>query len=202
MKPRNRFTLRPRIGLLIDQQQIAMSVVATTPRGRREIAREIRTCDGPAAEEVLGRMLEPWMPVAGAKRTKPKPWVHVGLPEARVFQATVPITSANRQHTPQNFFLEAVQATNVRAEDRIIDLIKLELDKQPLACLCACLRPHVTDLAEMLGRLETRVALIEPAPIGLFRAASLRRRAPRGSKLILRCFLGPQQAIGVLAAGA
>ena len=49
----------------------------------------------------------------------------------------MPITQANRNATPQTFFLEAVQATNVRAEDRIIDLLKLELNKQPLACVAA-----------------------------------------------------------------
>jgi hypothetical protein len=201
MKPRMRLALRPAIGLVIDQNQIAMSVVATTPRGRREIARQTERCDGQSPEEVLGRMLEPWVRPAG-ERPRAKPWVHVGLPEARVFQATVPITSSNRQNTPQNFFLEAVQTTNLRAEDRIVDLLKLELDKQPLACLCACLRPMVSDLTDMLDRLGTRVALIEPAPIGLFRAASGCRRAPRNSRLILRCFLGAQQAIGVLALGA
>ena len=31
--------LRPAIGLVIDQQEITMSVVATTLRGRREVAR-------------------------------------------------------------------------------------------------------------------------------------------------------------------
>ena len=33
--------------------------------------------------------------------------------------------------------MEAVQATNLRAEERVIDLVKLELNKQPLACLAA-----------------------------------------------------------------
>ena len=68
-----------------------------------------------------------WFPRPAAKRRKPRPWVRLGLPEARVFQAALPITPANHQHTPQNFFLEAVQATNVRAEDRIVELIKVEL---------------------------------------------------------------------------
>ena len=57
--------------------------------------------------------------------------MRLGLPEARVFQAALPITPANQQHTPQNFFLEAVQATNVRAEDRIVELVKVELGRPP-----------------------------------------------------------------------
>ena len=54
-----------------------------------------------------------------------------GLPEARVFQAAVPITPPTSQHTAQNFFLEAVQATNVRAEDRIVELVKVDARRPP-----------------------------------------------------------------------
>ena len=39
MKPRKRLAFRPAIGVLIDQHQVAMSVTAATPRGRREVAR-------------------------------------------------------------------------------------------------------------------------------------------------------------------
>ena len=85
-------------------------------------------------------MLQPWLPPAGAKARVRRPWVQIGLPESRIFQATVPITPANRLSPAQNFFLEAVQSTNLRAEDRIIDLIKIEVNKQPLACLSACPR--------------------------------------------------------------
>ena len=196
-----RFCYRPSIGLMIDQQQIAMSVVATTPLGRREIVRDLRECDGESPEAVLGRMLQPWLPARGGKRGRPGPWIQVGLPESRLFQATVPITSSNRLSPPQNFFLEAVQSTNIRAEDRIIDLIKIEINKQPLACLCACPRTVVTDLAELLGRLGTRIAVIEPSPMGLLRAAASGAPAPRSSKLCLRFFLGRKQAIGMEVVG-
>ena len=135
------------------------------------------------------------------KRARPGPWIRVGLPESKLFQATVPITAANRLSPPQNFFLEAVQSTNLRAEDRIIDLLRIDVNKQPLACLCACPRSEVTGLAEMLGRLGTRVAVIEPAPMGLLRAAASRAPAPRGSRLCLRFFLGRKQAIGMEVVG-
>ncbi|HMF37880.1 MAG TPA: hypothetical protein VKF17_14635, partial [Isosphaeraceae bacterium] len=144
---------RPAIGLVIDQQQLAMSVVATTPLGRREIARDLQECDGESVEATLKRMLQPWLPPPRAKGRVRQPWVRIGLPESRIFQATVPITHANRNSPPQNFFLEAVQSTNLRAEDRIIDLLKIESNKQPLACLSACSRAVIVDLAEMLGRL-------------------------------------------------
>jgi hypothetical protein len=199
-KPWNQFGFRPAIGLLIDQNQIAMSVTAATLRGRREVAREIQTCDNESPEEILERMLEPWVNATGGRRSKAKPWVRVGLPEARVFQATLPITPANRRHTPQNFFLEAVQATNVRAEDRIVELITLELDNRPLACVAAAPRALIQSSVDMITRLGMRVGLIESAPTSLYRAGAHYRKAPRGSKLCVRFFLGGVQAIGVLAA--
>jgi len=201
MKPRSQFGFSPAIGLLVDQQQIAISVTAAALGGRREIAREVQLCDSQSTEEVLGRMLEPWLSSPRAKRSKMKPWVRVGLPEARVFQAAVPITASNRQHSAQNFFLEAVQATNVRAEDRIVELIKLDLDNRPLACVAASPRAVIESSIEMMSRLGTRVGLIEPAPTSLYRAGAYYRKAPRGSKLCVRFFLGEIHAIGVLAAG-
>ncbi len=83
----------------------------------------------------------------------------------------MPITSANRLSTAQNFFLEAVQSTNLRAEDRIIDLLKIECNKQPLACLSACSRTSLVELVDMMVRLGARVAVVEPAAMGLLRAA-------------------------------
>jgi len=152
MKPWKQFGFPPAIGLMIGQQQIAMSVTAAAIGGRREVAREIQPCDQQSPEEVLGRMLRPWVSAPGAKRSQVKPWVRVGLPEPRVFEAALPIIPSNCQHTAQNFFLEAVQTTNVRAEDRIVELIKLDLDNRPLACVAASprdarrayrARPHI-----------------------------------------------------------
>ena len=192
---------RPAIGLVIDQQQLAMSVVATTPLGRHEIARDVQEFVGEALETTLKRMLQPWLPPPRAKGRVRRPWVQIGLPESRFFQATVPITPANRLSTPQNFFLEAVQSTNLRAEDRIIDLLKVECNKQPLACLSACPRAVITNLLEMMDRLETRVAVMEPAAMGLIRVAAHSAPPPRGSKLSLRFFLGPRYAIGMEVVG-
>lgn len=201
MKPWNQLALQPAIGLMIDEEQIAMSVTAVSLRGRREVARQTMRCENQSVEEVLNSMLAPWVDPKGIARSRVKPWVRIGLPEARVFQAAVPITPANRQNTPQNFFLEAVQVTNVRAEDRIIELIKVELDNQQLACVAASPRGVVESSIDMMSRIGTRVGLIESAPSSLWRAGAYHRRAPRGSKLCARFFLGQSQAIGLLAAG-
>jgi hypothetical protein len=209
MKTWNRIGLWPAIGLVIEDQQISLSVVATTPWGRKEVIRDVQECTDDQRETVLERMLAPWLSprrdpqqkTSIRGNTERRPWVQVAIPEARAFQAIVPITSANRSAPPQAFFMEAVQATNLRAEERIIDLVKLELNKQSLACLAASPRLPITGLIETLSGLGARVAMIEPAPAGLFRAGAFRMKTPRGSKLCIRFFLGRTQAIGVLAAG-
>ena len=68
--------------------------------------------------------------------------------------------------------------------------------------MAASPRGAITRLIEMMDELGTRVGLAEPAPAALYRAGAFYRKAPRGSKLTARFFLGRQQAIGVLAAGA
>ncbi len=57
-------------------------------------------------------------------------------------------------------------------------------------------------LIGMMAKLGTRVGLAEPAPAALYRAGTYYRKAPHGSKLSIRFFLGPRQAIGVVASGS
>ena len=93
--------------------------------------------DSEQQQAVVGRLLDPWTSAPSGKKPKTAPWVPVGVPESDVFQAVVPITPANSNAPAQSFFLEAVQATNVRAEERIIDMLKLEISKIPVACVAA-----------------------------------------------------------------
>ncbi len=197
----SRCALRRSIGLVIEDRRIAVSVVTTTPLGRRQVFRDVQDRDVEPPQAILGRLLDPWTKRGNGKKPKVAPWVQVGVPESQVFQAVVPITHANSNSPAQSFFLEAVQATNVRAEERIIDMLKLEVSKNPLACVAASPRGVITSTLEMLDALGTRVGLAEPAPAALNRAGAFYQKAQRGSKLIARYFLGPQQAIGVLAAG-
>jgi hypothetical protein len=63
-------------------------------------------------------------------------------------------------------------------------------------------RVAINSMIEIMNGLGTRVGLAEPAPDALYRAGAFYHKVPRASKLTARFFLGPQQAIGVLAAGA
>jgi hypothetical protein len=198
----SRCTLRRSIGLMIEDRRVAVSVVATTPLGRKQVFSEVRACDGEPSQAVLERLLQPWIKQTRGKKARVGPWVQLGVPESQVFQAVVPITPANLNAPPQAYFLEAVQATNVRAEERIIDLLKLELNKNALACVAASPRAEIMSMIALMDGLGTRVGLAEPAPAALYRAGAFYHKTPRASKLTARFFLGRQHAIGVLAAGA
>src|ERR1700677_3450267 len=163
------FSLRRSIGLVIDDQRVAISVVVTTPLGRKQVYSEERACESEPPQDVLERLLAPWIKRRRGKKPKLGPWVQGAVPESQVFQAAVPITHANLNATPQSYFLEAVQATNVRAEERIVDLIKIELGKQPLACVAASPRVAINALIEMMDGLGTRVGLAEPVADALCR---------------------------------
>ena len=119
------------IGIVVDDRRIAICVLRVLgARAAGPVARDVHDRGEEPAAELLGRVLQPWIrrPRRG-KRAARGPWVQVGIPDAHAFQAVVPITQANRNATAQSYFLEAVQATNVRAEDRIIDLVRLELEQ-------------------------------------------------------------------------
>lgn len=189
------------IGIMVEDQRVAICVLASIAGARRPIYSEVHDCGDEPSQAVLERLLQPWMPKARGKASVLGPWVQVGIPDAHSFQAALPITHSNRNGTGQTFFLEAVQTTNVRAEDRIIDLLRLELNKQPLACVAASPMGQVSGLVHMMGELGARVGLLEPAASALFRAGSYHAKAPRGSTLCARFFLGAQQAVGVLGYG-
>ena len=80
----------------------------------------------------------------------------------------------------------------------MIDLIRLEPNKQPIACVAASPSGVISGLMQTMSELGLRVGLIEPAAAAMFRAGSFHARPPRGSMICARFFLGPRQAIGVL----
>ena len=169
--------LRRSIGVVIEERRVAVSVVATTPLGRRHVFGDVQVCDAEPPQTVLGRLLDPWIKKRLDKKNKLGAWVQAGVPESQVFQAVVPITHANLNAPAQTYFLEAVQATNVRAEERIIDMLKLEVGKNPLACVAASPRGAIVSTIEILSGLGTRLGLAEPAPpLSTAPASSTRRR--------------------------
>lgn len=201
MKPWNLTRIRPAIGVVVDDRRIAMSVVASTPRRRREIAQDVRECQGEALDVVLKRMLAPWVDGADGKPRRRKIWVQVGIPENQVFQASVPMSVANRNLSAQSLFLEAVQATNLRAEDHVFDLKKIDVARRSLSIISACRREVVTGMIDAFGQAGAQIAAAEPAPTALLRLALQQRRTSRSVTLCMRFFLGPRRALALMSFG-
>lgn len=190
---------RQSVGILIEDRRIAICVLKSAAGGRpRPVIREVHDRSEEPLADDLRRLLEPIRPPASRRKAELGPWVQLGIADAHAFQAVVPITQANRNAGAQAYFLEAVQATNIRAEDRIIDLIRLEVNRQTIACVAASPSGAISVLMQTMSDLGLRVGLIEPAAAALFRAGSFHSRPPRDCLICARFFLGPRQAIGVL----
>jgi hypothetical protein len=189
------------IGLVIDARRIAICVMRVSAVGRRTLTHEVHDRGEEPTIDVVRRLLQPWIPPRRGRQARLGPWVQLGIPEAQAFLSVVPITQANRNASAQAYFLEAVQATNVRSEDRIIDLVRVEIDRQPLACVAASPSAAVHGVVDMVTGLGARVGLIQHTPAALYAAGVSHAKPPRGSKLCVRFFLGTHQAIGILGAG-
>ncbi len=100
----SRLALRRSIGLVIDDKAVAMSVVVTTPLGRRQVFHDVQALGSDSPQAVLGRLLDPWTKRGRCKKTQVGAWVQVGVPESQVFQAVVPDHECEPERSPAVVF--------------------------------------------------------------------------------------------------
>ncbi len=185
---------RRSIGVLVGEREISACYLGASALGRVELGR-VEEARGPGSlDDQLGRMLGPWLD------RRPRPKVVLGVPEVRVFHATRAVSPETRK-APEAWLQESLQTAGVRAEDLIIDVAELSGGKRPLEGLVACRRKWLNAPLEALAGRSSRLVLVEPSPSALLRAARVRRKPPRGSKLTARFFLGGREALGLLEAG-
>jgi hypothetical protein len=182
------------IGLLVGAQEVTMSVLAMTPLGRLELARESELRGLESLDELLGRMLDPWLEL------KPRVKVVIGLPEVRVFHSARPIAAVNRK-APELWLHDALQTQGIRVEDMTIDMVEASIGKRVMAGLVACRRRSLAEPMEALARRSARLVRVEPMPCALLRAAAAQLKPPWSSKLAARFVLGDRKALGLLVAG-
>ena len=92
----SRQSSRRSIGIVADDRRIAICVLASSAQGGRPVACDVHDLGKESPAELLGRVLQPYLPAGRSKRAAPGPWVQVGIPDGQAFQAVVPITQANR----------------------------------------------------------------------------------------------------------
>jgi hypothetical protein len=185
---------RRSIGLLVTDREMAVCVIAGTPLGRVELFQTVEPREAEPLDDQIGRLLEPWM------GRRPRPKVVLGIPEVRVFHATRE-QAVNVRKDPEVWLQESLRSAGTRIEEMIIDTTEVPLGKKVMAGLVACRKKWMNDALEALNRRSSRLALVEPTPCALLRAANEISKTPRGAKLTARFLLGDRQAMGILVAG-
>jgi hypothetical protein len=148
-------------------------------------------------EDVLDQLLRPLIGPRGRGHIP----VAVSVSARKVFFATRPIQSVSRDPSPHVLLREALRSPNISVGQMVVDVLKAQPDRRPVASIAACDGQYVTDLVAALGARGLRPVRIEPGPCALRRVALRAHGAPRGAKVVLRLFLGEREAMAVLVAG-
>lgn len=185
---------RRSIGLLVSEREVSMSVMASTLLGRVELAQASEPRGSGPLEELLGRMLGPWLD------HRPRPKVVLGVPLVRVFHSVREVAGAGRKE-PEVWLQESLQTAGTRIEDMVIDVAETVVGKKQVAGLVSCRRRSMAEALEALKKRSARLVLVEPTSCSLLRLATDRLKAPRGKKLSARFLLGDRQALGMVVAG-
>jgi hypothetical protein len=184
------------IGLYFDEGGVHLSQVVATPLGPVEVARESHPAAPDERVAVLGRLLTPLLGRRGLRRVP----VAIGLPAGRTYFSTRPIQNASGDVSPYVLLREALRSSNVSVDEMVVDVIKTQPDKRPVASIVSCDRTYLAGLLDSVRQCGVRPLRAEPAPCALLRAAVSRHRAGRNAKVVLRLILGETHALAVLAA--
>lgn len=184
------------MGLFVGEQELYVSQVAATPLGPVEISAATGSYSPDDLAEVLQRLLQPL--IAGRRRAV----VAVGLPATRVFFATRSLRGADGEASPEVLLQKALQSPSISVDDLIVDLVRSDLGKIPMATMAACRRKPLSSLLASLEVCGVRPFCVEPGPCALVRAAALRHRVSWRAKMALRVFLCADHGLAVMIGGS
>ncbi len=180
------------VGVCLDEHEIAVSEVASTPLGPVEVARCSVPTGGEALAAALAKALNP--PDRRKRRTRP---TALTLSASRVFFNTRPIHS-NAVATPQELLQKTLYSPSIRVDDYIVELVKSGQGKSLTASVAACRKKYITAVMAALNESQIRPHRVEPGPCGLLRAAIQCRRTPRRAKSALRVLCNRSQGLAIL----
>ncbi|MHC4398929.1 MAG: hypothetical protein ACYTG0_04540 [Planctomycetota bacterium] len=182
------------IGLYVDDESVTLSQVVSTPLGPVEIARHTeraRLEELPAVVRDLVRLQ------LGGGKVRRVP-VAVGLATERTYFATRPIQNVASNPSPRVLLREALRSANVSVDEMAVDVIRAQPDKRLVASIVSCEKRYLSRLLSALNECGVRPFRVEPMPCAMLRTAARRRRAPRGTKVVLRLFLSDTELLAVL----
>jgi len=190
-----RIGLPQAIGLYVDDREVFLSQVVSTPLGAVEIDRCQAAATADSLPEVLAELLATRIGTSKVRRLP----VALTLPANRAYFSTRPIQNASSDPSPRVLLREALRSSVVSVDNMAVDVIKAHPDKRDVASIVSYDQNYISDLVDILKDCDVRPMRTEPSPCSLLRAATRRYRAPRGSKVVVHLFLSDTEALGVLA---
>jgi hypothetical protein len=185
------------LGVYIAEDRVTICRVAATPAGAVEISRVSQSAPADRLLDVLRQAMTEFTNKKGRCRLP----VAVGLPGSRFFFATRPTRGGSENTSAESMLQGVLLSPNVCIDDLIVDLIRTDLCKHPVASMAACRKKYLNNIMSILEQCGIRPQRVEPAPCALTRAAAERHKQRRRSKNILRVFLNDEQGLAVLVAG-
>jgi hypothetical protein len=184
------------IGLFIDEHEVVVSQIASTPLGLVELTSQRRSYADYELPEAIQRLLGPI--VDSNKRIPP---IVVGLSTRRVFYSTRPMKPDGNTAAPQALLREVLQSPNICIDEMAVEISKGEFSKRKLVSVASCRKEYLFGLLQTLKNCQVQPFRTEPAPLALLRAGAARRRV-RKSKPAIRIFLNDTDALAVVTAGS
>jgi len=186
------------LGLYVEDDRVTLSQVVATPFGAVETAGYSEIVDPDRLPAVLERLIKPLVGGHGFRRVP----LAVGVPARRAYFSTRPIQVTDSDPSPHVLLREALRCPNIPVNDMVVDVIKAQPDKRPVASIVSCDREYLQGLLDALKPCAVRPVRAEPGPCALLRIATGRYRAGRRAKLVLCLFLSESHVLAVLAAKA
>jgi hypothetical protein len=192
-----KLSINKAVGLCVGEHEIAMSHVAATLKGPVEISRQ---CQPYAAEDITAVLEQMLASLVAGKRGR-RLLVAIAIPAARVFYSTRAMRGSDNAASPESLLQKVLQSPSICIDDMIVDLMKIDFNKTPMASISACRKRYLGGLVGALKRCGMQPYRIEPSPCALVRTAVQQHPAPRKTKTLIRLFLGANQGLATIVFG-
>lgn len=186
------------LGLYVGDSELTLSELALSPFGTVEVSTQTLPCEHDDLPGAIDQLLRPHR-----QGKKPRPLkIAVGLPAMRVFFATRPTVSSDRDASPALLLHGVIRSSDLNPEDMEVDLLRGQPGKKPLTSLAACRRKYINWLVGIFSELGVRPYRVEPAPFALLRVAAKELKPPRKVTTVIRVFLAERQGVALLMQGS
>ncbi len=182
------------IGLFVNEQEVSICVIGSTPFGRVRIHQSHENINGRPISQVVQECLRPW----GANNRRVRVPVAIGIPQRMIFHGSHAITNSNRDASPESILESLLKSPSVKVDEMIVDLRPTQIGKRPIARITACRKKNIEPLLGALSEQDARLKLAEPDTSALVRVGELHVPTNARSGFGFRFFLSQNRGLAVL----